>query len=150
MTVEPADIEQAISNLNDIIADSLGDGDEFRQFSLRAGSDGFQQWIEFLGEAIWTSEEDPRAYDEDKDEHEPLEDYLLGRVRAMCATAQTLSERLAKLTQTSGKAETGLIPLNDLQKRVIEEWAPDADLWGDTPARRLNLTTFARAILKAS
>lgn len=43
---------------------------------------------------------------------------------------------------------TSPIQLTEGQVRVIEEWAPDAHLWGDTPARRHNLTTFARAILK--
>lgn len=88
MTLTPAEIEEAISGVNDRIYKALGDGDEFRVFSVKSGSDGYQQWVEFLGEPIWTSEEDGREYRLQSDSHEPLEGFLLKEIRKACAHAR--------------------------------------------------------------
>lgn len=39
-------------------------------------TDGFVEVIELCKNQIWCSEDDSRIYDDEKDEYEPLEDYL--------------------------------------------------------------------------
>jgi hypothetical protein len=85
-----------LASLNQRIYDALGDGDEFRMFSLKSGSDSYQQWVEFLGEPIWTSEDDGREYRLQDGKHEPLEGFLLGEILKACANAAKLSDHLNK------------------------------------------------------
>lgn len=96
MSLTPAELEEAISAVNDRIYAALGDGDEFRIFSVKSGSDAYQQWVEFLGEPIWTSEEDGREYSLGEDKHEPLEGFLLGEILKACANAAKLADHLNK------------------------------------------------------
>lgn len=98
MTVPPDQIETDISNINDAVFHAMeGEDDGFRLLSLKSGSDGFIQWVEFCGEAIWESENDERAYDEATDEHEPLEPFLR---RKMLEIADRM-EKLAKALKST-------------------------------------------------
>ena len=65
-------------------------------------------------------------------------------------TGATISCRIRELVYPGPSSpKAAPIFLNATQKKEIEDWAAmPNNRWADTPARRINLTTFARSILK--
>jgi hypothetical protein len=100
MTTTPQELEDAVSSINQDIYGILGDGDNSSIF-LKSGSDGFCQWVEFLGCPVWESENEERTYDEGKDAHEPIEEFLR---RKMKEHIQTLQKLLAMAGLNDGAA----------------------------------------------
>ena len=75
-----SDIIEIVSNLNREIEDMMW-GEEKIQPPywtpiVEFKTDGYVQCIEFLGEYLWDSDNDPRKFDEDTDQYEDLEVFI--------------------------------------------------------------------------
>jgi hypothetical protein len=65
---------QAVEELNDLCSET--GLDYYAPFQFR--SVGWQgSWIEFMGEVLWTEENDERQYTEHNDTYEPLKTFLI-------------------------------------------------------------------------
>lgn len=69
-----------VTKLNDWIRDNSTSS---QQFVLEYHSDGYNVIIEFLGSKIWISYEDEREWIKEKNDYEPLEDYLKREINKM-------------------------------------------------------------------
>ena len=66
------EIFSAVADINSLIIDRYGDKDCEEGYYLYITTDVFCYNIDFLGKIIWSSENDERKFDEEKDEYEPL------------------------------------------------------------------------------
>ena len=74
------DIIEIVNNLNSEISEQtgFGEGISYRPVIFNCDGSGYLSCavITFLGEQIWNSEDGERGFDDDKNEYEPLENYL--------------------------------------------------------------------------
>ena len=78
---------EAVERINEEIFEQIGDDHGFCPLEgLYFRTDGFGELVEFLGERIWCSEDDERNYDEEKDDFEPIEDFLRRTIMGMINT----------------------------------------------------------------
>jgi len=75
--MKPEEIIKVVEDLNDSLLEICGGTNEDATFFLDVHSNGFNCVIEFLGKYIWGDTDDPRKYDEDNNEYEPLSDFLI-------------------------------------------------------------------------
>lgn len=69
-------IAEIVGELNEMFFTRTNNFD-FSPFELR--HDGSRHVVKYMGISIWDDDNEPRIYDEDRDEYEPLEDYLMKR-----------------------------------------------------------------------
>ena len=69
MYIEPLDV---VRNINEDIQACVEDGNEF-YIDLSYSSDGYHEIISYMDQLIWSSENDDREFNEDKNEYESLE-----------------------------------------------------------------------------
>ena len=67
------EIAQVVQNLEIEIFEQTGK----EYLNLEMSTNGMVTIISFLGIQLWNSDDDMRSYDEEKDEYEPLENYLV-------------------------------------------------------------------------
>ena len=76
-----SEIYAAVEELNDEMYVGL---DWYVPFSME--SFGYANtYIKFMGEVVWQSQDDPRDFDEDRNEYEPLKPFLIKEARKMFA-----------------------------------------------------------------
>jgi hypothetical protein len=69
---------QAVFNINENISESTIDQGE-SVYPLILSTDGLTLQVEFLGMSIWNSEEDEREFNEEKNEYESLELFMISK-----------------------------------------------------------------------
>lgn len=57
---------------------------------FRYHTNGLYDWITFGDEFVWQDDDDPRWFDDDKDEHEPMKDFLVRWFFEFKSTMNTL------------------------------------------------------------
>ena len=78
-------IAEIVGNLNELFFTRTNNFN-FSPFELRY--DGSCHIVKYMGLSIWDDDNEPRYFDEDKNEYEPLEDYIMKRalqVHGLCA-----------------------------------------------------------------
>ena len=85
--MNPKDIIEIVSNINyDLNSDDLIDGEYQLKYSYT-----YCQTIDFLGIRIWDDENEPRQWIEDKDDYEPLEQFLRNRIKNTIQSISNIS-----------------------------------------------------------
>lgn len=80
---ELTELVDVVCELQEEITDSSGS----EYFNLSVNANGYYTVVKFLDLVIWSSEDDMRIYDEEKDDYEPFAGYL----------RRAIGEELAKL-----------------------------------------------------
>lgn len=94
MTTLTKEAEEAIQQLNRDVWDRtpvLNKLIEDNGNLFTMGSDGDECYVEFLGLCVWSSNEDPRIYNEAEDEYEPILSYLKRKANEILLVLQSLS-----------------------------------------------------------
>lgn len=73
-------------NSNDKVRNAAENYGNFLDFS----TDGYATAVTFMGLQIWCSEDDDRKYDEEKGEYEPMEAYLVAKIREVTACVKDI------------------------------------------------------------
>lgn len=68
-----------IFDINCDIVYLLGDDSTFAFLTFH--SNGFSNWITFIDNVIQTDDENEREWDEDKNDYEPLQDFLMKKIK---------------------------------------------------------------------
>lgn len=87
------EIIQIIEEINELAFDSVSQ-EYIYMFCLEYITNGPAGLIEFMGETIWNNQDDMREWDDDKDDYEPLRDFLLRGMRNFLFQAQLLETKL--------------------------------------------------------
>ena len=92
-------VKQALAAVSAINDDMDQESDsQFHLVELR--TTGYAILVQWLGRTVWSSEDDERAFDEERNEYEPLEPFLR---RACAELARNVSAESAGL-RTTGPA----------------------------------------------
>ena len=72
-------VNEAVENINNIIFTEFNGSDNWNgtPFSMNIKTNGYSTVVVFLGETIWSSDDDARKFDEALDDYEPMESFLL-------------------------------------------------------------------------
>lgn len=70
----PEEVLDVVRELNDEIDNKLENAEATFHFSME--SDGYCSLVTFMGLNVWSSEDDERDFIDEKDEYEPLKDYI--------------------------------------------------------------------------
>lgn len=74
--MNPTEICKLVEQLNSELYDKADYLQENCGLYFDYSSNGYSEIIKILGYIIWSSEDDPRKWDEETDTYEPLEGYL--------------------------------------------------------------------------
>lgn len=89
-------ISLLVENLNIEISEKINDDKILYEYDLyfEYRTTGFIDIVYFCNIQMWNSEDDERKYDEEKDEYEPLEDFLRRKVSEFCGTIEKISTKI--------------------------------------------------------
>lgn len=77
-------ILEIVSNLNMSLYDNEGFmNPDWVDFNIIYRSNGYSEIIEYLGQIIWSQENDERTFDEEKNQYEDLEQFLVKRINTI-------------------------------------------------------------------
>lgn len=85
-----------VDDLNDKIFDKVGD---CRYSPLSVLSNGYQVLIKWFDTVLWDSDNEDRAFDDNKNEYEPLKDFVIMRCHNL---ADAIKREATALTCHSG------------------------------------------------
>ena len=75
-------MSEAFDVVQELVENIVNDDENFF-IGLFYESDGYNESIIYLGQAIWVSENDDRQYDYDLDKYEPLKDFIKERINGI-------------------------------------------------------------------
>jgi hypothetical protein len=95
---------KVVENINFLVPfEGTNEKDLFKElYLLKYNSDGYMEWIEFLGKTIWDSDNDEREWLEEENEKEPLEPFIK---KIMIYQLKFLNKQLKSLKNYKGKNE---------------------------------------------
>ena len=73
---EILEVIEIVDKLNPELSDDMLETFGYNPFGFELHTNGDCVAIEFLGYPIWSSENDEREYDDEKDDYKPLEEFL--------------------------------------------------------------------------